>query len=126
MSTNRLFKLAERFSRKISLGQAPKFYAQPSTVQKILKDAGLWEKSAEVAPLLGQAGVSSDASVSISIVVDNKLDIKYPVDTQPPAAAIKLAGLLRAKYAGPMRAAFQAANMEVSDVEPVTVGWLTF
>lgn len=122
MSVDKLTKLADRFARKLSLGQTPS--AQAGDIEVALKNQGLWDKAAEVSPMLNAAGVADDATVAISIVVDSKLDIKYHVQTQPPAAAIKLAAALRAKYAAAMRAAIQAAKLSVADT--VTLNWLTF
>lgn len=121
-SVDKLTKLADRFARKLSLAQVPT--AQAGDIENALKAAGLWERSAEVAPLLNQAGVADDASVAISIMVDSKLDVKYHVQTQPPAAAIKLAGLLRARYAQGMKGAIQAAKLAVA--ETITLNWLHF
>lgn len=121
-SVDRLNKLADRFARKIVLGQASS--AQAGDIETALRAAGLWDKAAEVSPLLNAAGVSDDASVKVAIVVDGKLDVKYHVDTQPPAAAIKLAALLRNKYGAAMKAALHAAKLTVADT--VTVNWLTF
>lgn len=121
-SVDKLNKLADRFARKIVLGQTSS--AQAGDIQNALQTAGLWDKAAEVSPLLNAAGVSDDASVKISIMVDSKLDVKYHVETQPPAAAIKLAALLKNKYGAAMKAALAAAKLTVA--ETVTLGWLTF
>jgi ribosomal protein L11 len=131
-STDKLTKLAERFARKLSLGQmggeAPQPLltgsAQAGDIEGALKAAGLWEKAPEVAPLLNAAGVADDASVAVSIIVDNKMDVKYHVDTSPPAAALKLASLLKSKYGAAMKAALVAAKLTVADT--VTVSWLHF
>lgn len=120
--TDHLFKLAERLARKISLAQAQS--AQPGEIMAVLKSAGLWEKTQEVAPLLAKAGISDDATVAISIVVDSKLDVNYVVQTNPPAAAIKLRGLLKAKYGAAMKTALQAAKISVTDT--MTLGWMNF
>lgn len=121
-SVDRLNKLADLFTRKIVLGQASS--AQSGDIETALRSAGLWEKSQEVAPLLNQVGVADDASVAISIIVDSKLDVKFHVDTKPPAAAIKLAAALRTKYGAAMKAAIQAAKLTVADT--VTLNWMHF
>lgn len=122
-SVDNLVKLAERFARKISLGQ--KVFAQPGEIQKALTDAGIWEKSAEVAQLLPKAGVD-DGPVAVSIVVDSQLNVNFSVSATPPAAATKLAALLKGKYAAAFKAAIAKAGLSVSTEEPVTVKWLTF
>lgn len=121
-SVDKLLKLAERFSRKISLAQQSS--AQAGDIENALKAARLWDLSQAVSPLLNQAGVSDTAPVKITIVVDSKLDVKFTVETQPPAAALKLAGLLRTKYSAAMKAAIAAAKLSVA--ETLTVPWLTF
>jgi ribosomal protein L11 len=122
MSIDKLTKLADRFARKLSLGQSNS--AQAGDIEGALKAAGLWEKAPEVAPLLNAAGVADDATVAVSIIVDNKLDVKYHVDTSPPAAAIKLAALLKAKFGAAMKGALVAAKLSVA--ETVTLNWLHF
>lgn len=121
-SSDKLNKLADRFARKLSLAQTSS--AQAGDIETALKAANLWEKAPEVAPLLNAAGVADDASVAVSIIVVKGLDVKYHVDTSPPAAAIKLAALLKAKYGAAMKAALVAAKLNVADT--VTVSWLHF
>lgn len=147
-SIDKLNKLADRFARKIVLGQVEQGpvaqprqefpvehsgatlsggmsgTAQAGDIETALRAANLWDKASEVSPLLNAAGVSDDASVKISIVVDAKLDVKYHVETQPPAAAIKLAALLKNKYSAAMKQALVAAKLTVADT--ITLGWLTF
>ena len=117
-SVNKLFKLAERFAHKISLGQKV-----AGDFQDALHNAGLWDKSAEVSPMLATAGVD-DGPVAITIRFDKGLNVKFIVSATPPAAATKLAGLLAAKYAAAMKAAVAAANLTVTDT--MDVKWLTF
>lgn len=121
-STDKLNKLADRFARKLALGQSQS--AQPSDIEAALKAAGLWEKAPEVAPLLNAAGVADDATVAVSIIVDAHLDVKYHVDTNPPAAALKLASLLKSKYGAAMKGALVAAKLTVADT--MTLSWLHF
>ena len=120
-SVDKLFKLADRFARKMSLGQQTS--AQPGEVQNALQAAGLWDKAAEVSPLLGSAGVD-DGPIVITMTIDKGLNFKYNVTATPPPAALKLAGLLKVKYAGPMKAALAAAKLTVAD--SLDVKWLTF
>jgi hypothetical protein len=120
-SVNNLIKLAERFAYKLAQQTA-----QPGEIASALKAAGLFDKSAEVAPLLNAAGVPDDVKVEISIMVDKTLNCTYVVDTNPakPAAAIKLRGLLGVKYGSAMKKALAAAGISVTDT--MRVGWLTF
>lgn len=117
-SVNKLFKLAERFSRKISLAQQV-----AGDFQDALHKAGLWDKSAEVSPMLAAAGVD-DGPVAVTIRFDKGLNPKFIVSATPPAAATKLTGMLAAKYTAPMKAAVTAAKLAVTDT--MDVKWLTF
>lgn len=119
-SVDKLFKLADRLARKMSLGQQT---AQSGEIQKALQDAGLWDRTSEVSALLASAGVD-DGAVTIGFRVDSGLNFTFQVSATPPAAATKLAGLLKMKYAGPMKAALQGAKIAVGNT--VDVGWLTF
>lgn len=117
-SVNKLFKLAERFSRKISLAQKV-----AGDFQDALQAAGLWDKSNEVSPMLASAGVD-DGPVAIVIHLDKAMNIKYLVTATPPAAAAKLAAMLSAKYAAAMKAALIKSGLTVTDT--MDVKWLTF
>lgn len=136
MSIDKLTKLADRFARKLSLAQAAT--AQAGEIQQVLKDAGLWEKSPEVAPLLNAAGVG-DGAVAIVLSVDKTLSVKYNVTASPPAAGIKLASLLKSKYGAAMQQALKTGAIKeynndgsvksqrpVTVNEPVTVPWLHY
>ncbi|NJO18594.1 MAG: hypothetical protein HC877_23570 [Thioploca sp.] len=117
-SVDKLFKLADRLARKISLGQQV-----AGDFQDTLQSAGLWDKSAEVSPMLAAAGVD-DGPVAITIRFDKGLNVKFLVSATPPAAAAKLTALLAAKYAAAMKAACVAAKLTVTDT--MDVKWLTF
>lgn len=127
-SVDKLVKLAERFARKLSLGQ--QVVNEVDLVEKALTDAGLFGPTALpklnsiVSPMLNQAGVADDASVTITFTVEPNLNIKFHVATSPPAAAIKLAQLLRSKFGPLMKAALQKAK--VSLTAPVDSNWMTF
>jgi hypothetical protein len=117
---DRIFKLAERFARKISLAQQS---AQSGEIANVLQAAGLWDKSAEVSPMLTQAGVD-DGPILINFVVDKGLNVKFNVSATPSVAAIKLEALLKNKYSVSMRSALVAAKTVISDT--VEVKWLKF
>ena len=79
-SVDRLFKLAERFARKISLGQKV-----AGDFQNILQAAGLWDKSGEIAPMLNAVGMPDEAKLDIRILIDSQFNCKYKVTpTTPP------------------------------------------
>ena len=122
--TEHLLKIAERFAHKLLLAQQAS--AQPGEIMAVLQTAGLWEKSAEVAPLLNTAGVSDDTTVQIFIIVDSKLNCTYRIATTPPrpAAAIKLRGLLNYKYSVAMKKALTTANISVTDT--IELKWMNF
>lgn len=117
-SVNKLFKLADRFARKISLAQKV-----AGDFQDALQAAGLWDKSNEVSPMLATAGVDN-GPVAITIHLDKGMNVKFLVSATPPAAAAKLAALLAAKYAAAMKAALIKAGLTVTDT--MDVKWLTF
>lgn len=84
-SVDRLFKLADRFARKISLGQNV-----AGDFQNILQAAGLWDKSGEIAPMVQAAGVSDEAKLDIRIMIDNQFNCRFKVipTTPPPPAPL--------------------------------------
>jgi hypothetical protein len=99
--------------------------AQAADIEAALAAARLWDLSAQVSPLLNQAGVPDSASVAVSIVADKMLNINFLVSTNPPhASAAKLAQILKNIYATKMKAALQAAKLSVTDI--ITVKWLSF
>jgi len=151
-SVDRLFKLADRFARKISLGQNV-----AGDFQNALQAAGLWDKSSEVAPMIAAAGIPDEAAIAINFVIDSQFNVTYNVTatTPPPpppaapdatpaekaeiqkaiaaatalqkratVAAAKLAGMLKAKYGAAMKAALVKAGMAITDT--MAVKWLTF
>ena len=80
-STDKLFKLADRFARKISLGQQS---LQPGEIANILQGANLWDKSAEVAPMINAAGIPDAASIAATIHIDQQFNCKYLVEAKVP------------------------------------------
>lgn len=80
-SVDRLFKLADRFARKISLAQQS---AQPSEIMNALQTAGLWDRSAEVAPIIATVGIPDEAKIAIDFTLDGQLNIKYNVAANVP------------------------------------------
>lgn len=123
-SLEKMAGLADRFETKLEK-QAQVVGAQAADVQDALAAAKLWDLSAQVAPMLNQAGVSDSATVATSIVVDKVLNVNFLVTTAPPsAAAAKLAQLLKNAFSVKMKAALQTAKLSVADT--ITVNWLTF
>lgn len=86
-SVDKIFKLAERFARKISLGYQS---ADADAVEKALQRVGLWDKSAEIAPLVQAAGVPDEAKLDIRVIVDSQFNCKFKVipTTPPPPAPL--------------------------------------
>jgi len=78
-SVDRLFKLADRFARKISLGQNV-----AGDFQNVLQAAGLWDKSAEVAPMINTAGIPDVASIAINILIDSQFNCKINASATVP------------------------------------------
>lgn len=133
-SVDRLFKLADRFARKISLGQLkpePKLPmpAQPGDIPDALEAANLWARPDDIFPLADEAGLPSNVSVVLSITVDANLNVTFGVQTSPatPAGAAKLKTLLVQKYSSPFKEAIQAWYTKNKIIpRPVTAGWHTF
>lgn len=125
MDTKALHNLAVKFEKQAQATVA----AQPGDVQTALERAKLWQLSTAVAPMLNQAGVSDDASVNISILV-NKGPVgpvvAFSTNLAPPNPKVstKLNSLLAQKFAGPMLNAIKAANLSV--VDNLVVKWLNF
>lgn len=123
-SLEKMSNLADLFEQKLTK-QAQVVGAQSADVQDALAAAKLWDLSAQVAPMLNQAGVPDTASVATSIIVDKLLNVNFLATTQPPhASAAKLAQLLKNAYSAKMKAALQAAKLSVADT--ITVKWLAF
>jgi hypothetical protein len=123
-SLEKMVGLAERFEHKLEK-YAQEVGAQAYDVEKVLVAANLWDLSAQVAPMLAQAGVPENVSVATFIVVDKVLNVTFLVTTNPPhASAAKLAQLLKNTYSAKMKAALQAAKLSVADT--LTVKWINF
>lgn len=150
-STDKLFKLASRFARKLSLGQQA-----AGDFQDKLQAAGLWDKSAEIAPMLNAVGAPDSAAIATVIHIDKLLNCRItatasvPMPPAPPpdatpedvknyklalaqaqtdqkmatAAAGKLSAMLTAKYGAAMKAALAKSGLAVTDT--MDVKWVTF
>lgn len=97
MSTERLFKLAERFARKISLAQS----AQAGDIERNLKDAGLWGTPESILfPILDELDINPNVEVTTSIKVDSNFNVTFPsvVKGLPPAKSLAVAAKLKEKY----------------------------
>jgi hypothetical protein len=102
--SDKITKLANKFSRKLALAQATNT-AQAADVEDALKAASLFDISDKVSPLLDGAKVSGDAKVAISIVVDKQLTTHYVVALDPPApaASAALASSLKKAFGDKMK-----------------------
>jgi len=124
-SLKKMAQLADIFEQKLEKFSQIAASAQKEDIERALKAAQLWELSDTVATMLNQAGVPSDASVTIDILVDKVLNVQYLVSTLPshPSAA-KLSQLLKNAFSSKMKAALQTAKLTVADT--VTANWLKF
>jgi len=99
--------------------------AQAGDIQKALEDAGLWEKSKEVGPLLNTAKVPDNVKVEIWLKVDSHLNVTISVKTDPKdSSGGRLAALLNPKYAAKMKAAIKKADLSVTD--SIELKWMEF
>lgn len=121
----KLIKIAENH-QEIIQKLAQQASAQAGDIQVALQKNNLWELSGNIAPLLNQAGVSEDASVAISIVVDKGPTLKYGVVLTPPNAGVanKLSALINSHYGAPMVKAIRGSNLTIET--PITLNWLKF
>ncbi len=96
-NTERLFKLAERFSRKISLAQS----AQAGDIERNLKDAGVWgTPESALFPVLDELDIDPKYAVTTSIKVDSNFNVTFPsvITGLPPAKSLALSAKLKEKY----------------------------
>jgi hypothetical protein len=129
-SVDKLFKLADRFTRKMSLGQDKlPMPAQPGDIADALENAGLWSRPDDIFPLADAAGLSAEISVVLTINVDANLNVTFGVQTTPPtpAGAAKLKALLTQKYSASFKPAIQAWFTKNKIIpRPVSAGWHKF
>lgn len=122
MDINTLHKLAIKFEKQAQTVVS----AQPADIQTCLENAKLWNLSTIVSPMLNQAGVPDDASVTVFISVNKGPDIAFNAVLTPsnPKVSAKLNGLLKQKLYAPMSNALKAAKIDVMNA--VNVKWITF
>lgn len=120
MSTDRLFKLAERFARKISLAQS----AQASDIQYNLTLANLWgTPESSLFPVLDEVGIDANVPVTTSIQVDSNFNVSFPsVVAGSPAKSLALAGALKKKYGQAFSDALKAGFIYDSSTPPKKIG----
>lgn len=106
-SLDKIIRLANRFSRKLSLAQGHSQTAQPSEIDKVLYDAKLRPDANELSPFLDKANVPATAHLSIGIVVDPSARVVFY--TNPKFAQLET--LLNGAYAGKMQSALRAAKV---------------
>lgn len=115
--------MADQFEQLTSEAQMTS--AQPGDIEQALKQAGLFELSDKVAPLLNTAKVPDTSSVQINMVVDKGMNVGFLVTLNPPSnAGNALAGLLKRQFSGAMKQALIKAKLNVADT--VSLKWLTF
>lgn len=122
MDINTLYKLAVKFEKQAQAVMS----AQSGEIQTVLENARLWQLSANVSPLLNQAGVPDDAAVTIFILINKGPVVTFKTVLNPnnPKVAATLDMLLKQKLSVPMTNALKAAKVNINDT--VTVKWLTF
>jgi len=128
-SVDKLFKLADRFARKISLGDKLPMPAQPGDVADALEHANLWYRPDDIFPLADAAGLDANVSVVLTINLDAGLNVTFGVQTSPntPGGAAKLKALLTQKYSVPFKQAIQAWFTQNKIIpRPVSAGWHKF
>lgn len=113
-NVKKIARLADRYELKISLAQTQG--AQAGDIETALKSAGLWVASDQIAPMLTTAKVPEDVAVSVSVVVDKGLAVRFQVQTTPnsPTGAT-LAKLLERAYSAKMSKALKDAQLSVAD-----------
>lgn len=111
-SLDKIIRLANRFSRKLSLAQGHSQTAQPSEIDKALYDAGVRPTAEALGPFLDKAGVPAEAHLSIGITVDPSARVVFY--TNPKFA--KLEALLNSTYAGKMQGALRAAKVAPAEI----------
>ncbi len=140
-NTDRLFKLAERFARKVSLAQQS---AQSGELENVLKDAGVWGSPNDLFPLADEAEIPGGVPITFAIVVDSGLNVSFKLDTEPrhgqpapppppasqvpPAKLIKMFKLMKDKFGPGMSQALKSGKIKeydnkgnVTSQRPVTV-----
>ena len=110
MSVERLIKVAELYEK---LAQSRS--AQAGDIEMALKEADLWVSTKEIAPLLNTAKVPETASVNISVSVDQNLNVKFIVQTDPKSnSANTLSKLLEKQYSSKMSKALKSAKLSAA------------
>lgn len=119
-----LLRVAAKIEQKLNK-TAQVASAQAGDVEQVLRGAGLWDLSNNVAPLLNTAHVPETASVQINIVVDKALKVNFVVSLTPPhSSALALARLLKNSYGAKMQAALVGSKLNVADT--LTLKWMSF
>jgi hypothetical protein len=100
--------------------------AQSGDIETYLENARLWQLSSVVAPMLNQAGVPDDASVTIFILINKGPTVTFNSVLVPnnPKVSGRLNILLKQKLSVPMANALKMAKANITS--PVTVKWLNF
>lgn len=117
-SLNKLAKLASRFERKLALAQARS--AQPSEIEKALREAGARPTADDIAPYLDKARVPNNAPVDVKIRVYPTQKVEFITTPAYPG----LNGLLNSGYSSKMQQALSRAQTAPS--EPMFVNIAKF
>jgi len=129
-SVDKLFKLADRFARKISLAEDKlPMPAQPGDIQDALANANLWGVPDNLFALADQAGLDADVNVATFINIDQNLNVTFKVTTSPakPAQAAKFTTLLQQTYSESFKTAIQSHFQKYKIIpRPQTAAWHKF
>jgi hypothetical protein len=108
-SVDKIFKLADRFARKISLAEKLAMPAQPGDIADALVAAGLLGKPDDLFPIADQLDLDASVNVATSINIDQNMNVTFSVVTSPalPAKATQFAAILKQKYGEPFKKACQ-------------------
>lgn len=120
-SVDKLIKLAERFSHKISLAQS----AQKGDVQYNLELARLWgTPESSLFPILDELGIDPKYPVVTNIQVDSSLNVTFPsvITGLPPAKSLALSKALKDKYGQSFSDALKNGFIYSGDTPPKKLG----
>lgn len=125
-SLKKMADLADRFESKLSkTAEELQRHLQPSEIQLIFKNAGLWPSPNDFSPLVAQAKVPDNVAIDIFLTVDSKLVVVFGVNAKPAhSSAQTLARLCTAKWGGPMSQALKDSGGAVT--ETMKLGVATF
>lgn len=120
----KLLRVAKKFELKYIVAQ--QVAAQPADVEKTLSNAGLWNLSNEVSPLLETAKVPNEASVELKINVKPGGEVSFTALIEPanPKASQTLSLLLMKNFGRKMSEALKTGGTNIQNA--LVLNWLKF